>query len=190
MRRLLSETEQFEDNSVQALEAQPEVIERRIEHRLDRIEAGHDSNVVWSRLKAREDEAVGLRQTMSDLSKAESLVVPSEAELEQAHDVVIADLEGLLTDSDQLVEANTFLKEIILEIRVFPAPDNPDGVRLEIITEAAHLFGNGLKNQRDRSEGRFFASFQISVAAGAGFGLSRTPELPLPPKGPSQRTHR
>lgn len=156
-----------------ALETRLKAAEAAIERLLDRLETAEAGESLMSRLKAREAERDELRRELSAIDTPTEMVIPTAAELEVIYRHQIARLEALLTGSDQMVEANALLREMLGEVRVWGDPEAPDGVAIEIWGEASRIFQGPDGTVKSAPEGALLSSCQISVVAGTGFGLWR-----------------
>lgn len=114
------------------LETRLKAVEAAIERLLDRLETDEAGDSLMARLKAREAERDALRLEIAQISSPVRVVIPTAAELEVIYRQKIARLEALLTGSDQMVEANALLKELLGEVRVWADPEAPDGMASDV----------------------------------------------------------
>ena len=143
--------------------------EAAIERLLDRLEGDEGSDALMARLKAREAERAVLRQELAGITAPGMVVIPTAAELEVIYRHQVARFESLLTGSDQMVAANTLLRQMLGEVRVWGDPEALDRVRVEIHGEASRMFQPSGGTAKSAPGGAFMSALQISVVAGAGF---------------------
>ena len=79
--------------------------------------------------------------------------------------VIVAKMEGLLAESDQLVEANEVLKTLVSEVRVWPDENARDGLAVEIQGDLPRYLSD--KTQKSLSKEALMHLSQFSVVAGA-----------------------
>jgi site-specific DNA recombinase len=120
-----------EDNQVpKEIEARLKDLEPTIARLLDRLETDEAGESLLERLKAREAERDALRAELAASAKPARIVPPSAAELDAIYRGQVGRLEDLLTGSEQMVQANALLRELLGEVRVWGDPDARDGVAI------------------------------------------------------------
>lgn len=149
-----------------ALEARLKSAETAIERLLDRLETDEAGESLMARLKTREIERDALRSELAATAVPTTVTIPTAAELEAIYRQQIARLEALLTGSDQIIEANALLRELLGEVRVWGDSEAPDGMAIEIRGEASRIFQPVGGTAESAGAGAFLSASQISVVAG------------------------
>ncbi len=105
---------------------------------------------------------------------AESTKLPTVVELEEIYRRQVERLEHLLTGSNQLVAANTLLKSLLGEVRLFADEDARDGMAIEIRGDVSRILLHGPhKMTKGLPKEALSHLSQISVVAG-GVGFEPT----------------
>ncbi len=151
------------------LEARLRKTETAIERLLDRLEGDEATDSLMDRLKTREAERESLQDDLSQVAKAQPIVLPTKGELEEIYSAQVGRLEALLTGSDHMVQANALLKELLGEVRVWGDAQARDGVAIEIRGEASRIYQPFGWTQKSAPWGAGLSLIQISVVAGVGF---------------------
>lgn len=149
-----------------ALEARLKSAETAIERLLDRLETDEAGESLMARLKTREIERDALRSELAATAVPTTVTIPTAAELEAIYRQQIARLEALLTGSDQIIEANALLRELLGEVRVWGDSEAPDGMAIEIRGEASRIFQPVGGTAESAGAGAFLSASQMSVVAG------------------------
>lgn len=68
--------------------------------------------------------------------------------------------------SDQIVETNALLRELLGEVQVWGDADAPDGMAIEIRGEASRIFRPRGGTAKSARGGAFVSGLQISLVAG------------------------
>ena len=85
-----------------------------------------------ARLTARGGECAAIRAELVETVPAQPIVLPTEHELAQIYGAQVARMEALLKGSDQMVQANALLRDLLGEVRVWGDPEARDGTAMEI----------------------------------------------------------
>ncbi len=109
---------------------------------------------------------------LSSLVSKEVLTIPTLDELRKVYEGIVVEIESLLLQSDQTIEANEVLKTLISEVRVRPDENARDGLAVEIRGDLPRYFND--TKQKSLPREAFTHLSQISVVAGGGFYLNRT----------------
>ena len=88
-------------------------------------------------------------------------------ELRQVYEGIVVQMESLLAQSDQMIEANEVLKTLISEVRVSPDDNARDGLAIEIRGDLPQYLTD--KTQKSLPKEALLQLGQISVVAGVGF---------------------
>ncbi len=106
-----------------------------------------------------------LEADLISLNKKKAMKVPSLDDLTGVYEDIVAKMEGLLAESDQLVEANEVLKTLVSEVRVWPDENARDGLAVEIQGDLPRYLSD--KTQKSLSKEALMHLSQFSVVAGA-----------------------
>ena len=151
------------------LEAKIRAADTAVDRLLDRLEGDNASEAVMARLSAREAERAALRAELAAIAPAEPVGLPTRAELEATYQAQVARLESLLTGSDQMVQANALLRDLLGEVRLWGDPEARDGMKIEIRGEVSRIFQPVGGTQKSAPWGACLSLIQITVVAGVGF---------------------
>ncbi|SNR44386.1 recombinase family protein [Puniceibacterium sediminis] len=165
---LEAEAQQLAPDKMQ-LEADLIKVNRAIERILDRLETDELGDALVDRLRAREAERARIRNALEDAEAARHPIsLPTVKDLEQIYAGQVKRLESLLAGSNQMVEANALIGELVGCVYVAPDPDAQDGLRITIRSSAARCFlseGGGL-NAKGLPKEAYLECSKISVVAG------------------------
>jgi site-specific DNA recombinase len=142
-------------------------VDAAIEKLLDRMESNDSSDALSERLKAREHERTTLTGQLTSMANKLVVKFPSMDELRQVYEGIVVQMESLLAQSDQMIEANEVLKTLISEVRVSPDDNARDGLAIEIRGDLPQYLTD--KTQKSLPKEALLQLGQISVVAGVGF---------------------
>ncbi len=135
--RLLAEEMAGETGSLAALQRELDKVTGKIDRLLDQLEEDNVSEALMSRLADREQESRRLRLDIEAArAPRQTALMPTAEEMQTIYHQKVRQLDELLADSDQMVEANRLLGEMLGAIIVRPDENARDGIVVEIQGEA------------------------------------------------------
>jgi len=131
--RLLADEADVETGAIADLQSELDKVTAKIKRLLDQLEGDNVSEALMSRLAEREQESRRLRlEIKAARAPRQEALMPTAEEMQAIYRQKVRQLDELLTGSDQRVEANRLLGEILGEVIVRPDENARDGMAVEI----------------------------------------------------------